>query len=358
MKPWLRIVLEIALHLAFWGTCFWILMSAFAFTQMEVFEQNGLRREVYSVDYRASYFFFAALLAKAALVYSNAFWLLPRYLRHRRIGRYFAELALALAAMIALELSFNLAFSRFVEGYSLTFVRQFGGLNFVLLLTLGGLSVAYRFTLEWRRSERLKARLLEEKLGAELNYLKTQIHPHFLFNTLNNLFALAERERQSELAHGIAGLAELMRYMLYDGRLDRVLLEKEVQVLQSIVEVHQLRFSEEDELVVSTEVEGRYRGRTIAPLLLVPFVENAFKHGVRPGRSSFIRIRLEVRERTLSFEVVNSDHGDDPSPHAVASGIGLENVRRRLELLYPGRHSLSTGRHGDRYEIKLEVQLD
>ena len=204
----------------------------------------------------------------------------------------------------------------------------------------------------------MREQLLQEKLRTELNFLKSQINPHFLFNTLNNLYAIAERRENRELADGISELANLMRYMLYDCKAERVPLSKELTFLKSIIEIQRLRIAEEDEVVLAFDVEGNYNSKEIAPLILVPFVENAFKHGISPENQSFIKIALLVEENALSFEVRNSVFKDKKNELETHSGIGLENVKRRLELIYPEKYSLDILEENEVFKIKLKLELD
>ena len=220
-----------------------------------------------------------------------------------------------------------------------------------------GLSVAYRLGKNYLKDEQLKQQLREETLAAELRFLKSQINPHFLFNTLNNLFALAERRDQPELSQGIAELANLMRYMLYDCQAERVPLEKEIRFLQSLIEIQQLRLDENDAVVIGLNIRGDYHGRTIAPLLLIPFVENAFKHGIAPPHSSVIRIDFEIMEEKLYFRVNNPVFAGLENELAQSPGIGLKNVRRRLALLYPERHELHIEEKEGSFMVTLELEL-
>ncbi|MCP4573519.1 MAG: hypothetical protein GY838_14270 [bacterium] len=188
-------------------------------------------------------------------------------------------------------------------------------------------------------------------LAAELALLRTQIHPHFLFNTLNGLYALA-LERSERMPSVVLQLSELLRYVLDSGERDRVPLADEIRFLENYVALERLRNDRDVDLHL--EIRGTPAGREVAPMLLAPFVENAFKHGdlgLRP--EALIHMRLDMEERHWRFTVANTWSGQQ-SPER--SGIGLASVRRRLELLHPGAHSLETRSSEDRYEIELVVQ--
>lgn len=197
-----------------------------------------------------------------------------------------------------------------------------------------------------------------DKLQAETNFLKTQINPHFLFNTLNNIYSLSLR--QSDDAPVIARqLKELSQYMLYDCTQEMVPLAGEVTFLHNYVSLEQLRNKQED-IEIRLEVKGETGGKQIAPLLLVNFIENAFKHGVKSGIDrAFVQINLFIMDQTLSMEVTNSRPPAVPSDLSVkhSGGIGIKNVRRRLEILYPGRHRLKINQSKQQYTVHLNIEL-
>ncbi len=200
--------------------------------------------------------------------------------------------------------------------------------------------------------------LLEEarakQLQAELDLLKAQVHPHFLFNTLNNLFGLA-RNGDPATADGIARLSHLLRYMIYESARDRIDLEKEVEQIRRLIELEKLRFAKTDDIEVALTVDPDLSRARVAPMLLIPFVENAFKHGIRRSAPSFVRVTLCSDARSIHFTVENSLHppranaGDEPA------GIGLQNVRRRLDLLYPGAHDLVIDQAGSTFRVHLRL---
>ncbi|MCB9296668.1 MAG: histidine kinase [Lewinellaceae bacterium] len=342
--------LEAILHLIFWLACCWILYTAFRFEQVEVVIENGLEREIYTRNPNLLPALAVLLAARALLFYGLAFYVLPRFLERRRRWLFARQLALLAAASFLLPwgLLWGLALPPVVPV----------GIDTLLLVFFILAAFAYRLSKDWLRHERLRARLVEEKLSAELNYLKAQLNPHFLFNTLNNLYALAEREHHAPLSEGIANLAELMRYAVYDSRADQVPLAKELRFLQNMVEMQSLGLEEEDEVDIAFRVSGEYGRLVIAPLLLVPFVENAFKHGIRYGCQSAIRLEAGVEGNTLYFKAVNTVHGKQHRPHEENNGVGLEIVRRRLQLLYPESHHLETERREHSFSVNLKLELD
>jgi sensor histidine kinase YesM len=199
-----------------------------------------------------------------------------------------------------------------------------------------------------KQSEALKT-LREQQLFSELNYLKAQLHPHFFFNTLNNIYALA-LQQSPRAAPMVARLGELMRYILYEANQGQVPLQHEIAFLQGYVAVEQMRY--EETKTIRLDVQGVQPVHHIEPLLLLPFIENAFKHGLaEETRDGFVQIIVCRTEKELILEVVNSK----PASHAPQQvpGIGIANVRKRLELLYPGRYTLHLQEDEKQYRVNL-----
>ena len=197
--------------------------------------------------------------------------------------------------------------------------------------------------------------MAQEKLSAELNYLKSQINPHFLFNTLNNLYALAmaQSPRTPDI---ILRLSDLMNYMIYDCTKDHVPLLNEVQFLKDFVELEKVRLDTPDK--VSLQIDGKLEGKVIPPLLLMPFIENAFKHGLwnNPDERAFLDIRLSVAQEYLRLIVENSSRHRKEN-QTESSGFGLANIRRRLQLLYPADHDLRTIADNGTFLTNLKIPV-
>lgn len=201
--------------------------------------------------------------------------------------------------------------------------------------------------------QRRETQLRAEKSEAELRALKGQIQPHFLFNTINNLYALA-RMKSPKTAPVALKLANLLRYVLYESAKPEMPLEKEIQNLRDYVELEKIRF-DEDRLVVKMEVKLDDPNRPITPLLLLPLVENAFKHGVSEQRDeAWVNIFISLKNNILEVKIENSK---GPDRAANPQGIGLQNVRRQLELLYPDRHEFRVSNAPDTFSAELSIDL-
>jgi two-component system LytT family sensor kinase len=193
-------------------------------------------------------------------------------------------------------------------------------------------------------------------LNTEIKFLKSQVNPHFLFNTLNNLFSMAQGKGNDELADGISKLSGMMRYMLYDSNEESVPLGKEITYLEECITLNKLRYVEE-EVTVSFDHPGQTADILIAPMLFIPFVENAFKHGVAIGQRAAIQITIAVSGQKLIFTCANTDFTKIRKMEMEISGIGLDNVIRRLELVYPGRHRLHIKKEDGKFMVNLEIDF-
>ena len=226
----------------------------------------------------------------------------------------------------------------------------------VMGLIIVGAAVRIKLYLYWQERERANQQLTRETLAVELQILRAQIHPHFLFNTLNNLYSLTLK--QSAQASGIVlKLSGLLHYMIHECNVPFVPLTKEIDFLRNYIDLEKLRYG--PRLVVFVAVEGDVTDQSISPLLLIPFVENAFKHGsskqIGPAQ---INLLLTLTGSRLVFRLENSfDEHPMPASRAV-SGLGLPNVRKRLQLLYPNAHTLTVEPQTGRFVVDLTIDLD
>lgn len=204
---------------------------------------------------------------------------------------------------------------------------------------------------EWFKSEQQREVLKVENLNAELKFLKSQINPHFLFNCLNTIYSLAHKH-SAQTEHAIVKLSTIMRYMIYDSNEDKVQLQQELQYLEDYIDIQRLRMP--DDIVVDYAVQGNPAGLKIEPMLLVPFVENAFKHGISYAEPSFIAIALAIERNQVRLVVENSRFRQRV---AEKGGIGLQNVRKRLELLYTGDHDLEITESENQFIVDLKIVL-
>ncbi|WP_186774288.1 sensor histidine kinase [Chitinophaga pinensis] len=215
-----------------------------------------------------------------------------------------------------------------------------------LFLAVFFFSLILRITDRWRQTEK-------EKLNAELSYLKAQINPHFLFNILNTIYSLAV-EKSDQTSTAVVKLSQMMRYVISDAGHQLVPLSKEIDYLCNYIELQKMRFGHQ--LPLSFTVTGQATGQLIAPLILISFVENAFKHGVNAAENTDIKIAVNILENQLHFSAFNNKVTIKELPET-ESGIGLENTRKRLQLLYPASHTLVIKDDARYFEVSLSLQL-
>jgi LytS/YehU family sensor histidine kinase len=207
--------------------------------------------------------------------------------------------------------------------------------------------------MDWWRYQNEKQVLLTHTMQTELRFLKSQINPHFLFNTLNNLYALTLK-KSDKAPEIVLKLSEIMRYMLYECNERRVLLSKEIQYINNYLDLEKLRQPTNAEIIFTTA--GPISEQMVAPLLFVPFLENSFKHGLNHHiqGGGFVRLHLHVAGDELEFHIENSKPENLPrQEHPRSGGIGLTNVRQRLQILYPEQHTLEVQDEPHRYSVTL-----
>ena len=290
----------------------------------------------------------------AALVYFNLLYLIPNYLaRHAFI--YFGLVLAACALVTPIEVLVLFLFYSDSPEYQANVVDQqvriYLGNVFVTIL-----ATVLRVIMDWWRYQNEKQVLLTQTMQSELRFLKSQINPHFLFNTLNNLYALTLK-KSDKAPEIVLKLAEIMRYMLYECNERRVHLSKEIQYLYNYLDLERLRQPKEAD--IQFVVEGHVSEQLVAPLMFVPFVENSFKHGLNHATAGgFVQIRLSVQGEDVEFCIENSKVEHMPRPsHPRSGGIGLANVKQRLQILYPENHDLEIVDEPNRYRVILRLKM-
>lgn len=345
-------LLYIALHLLIWCGLGFILAPAplgLGLFQISLFDPADT----------LPFFLYGALL-NAGMFYTYAHLALPRFLRNKATSYLLLINGAFLAVFVLVESGMDFFFMKntYIQGgYARDWIR-FGDWMTTNLVITGAFMLAanfYGFTFGWFKSQQLQQELEQAKLRAELSALKHQINPHFLFNILNGLYGLAFRNDDEPTAEGIAKLSQMMRYLLYESNDAKVPLDQEIAYLENYIDLQKLRLNEATQ--VHFEVEGETVGRQIVPMILIPFVENAFKHGISSLRPADIHIALRLTGKALTFHVDNPVQRLEGSPAGPAGGIGLQNVRKRLDLLYPGAYQLEAGATHGRYTVNLTLAL-
>ena len=340
-----RVVL---LHLSFW--CVNISFFFYQITSRQRGPDVIDWPEVFTVV--SIHVFFAMLIG-----YLNYFILLPNFLKNKNTWQYLFQFLATFAILITIRLA---AGRYFVDGfrgealylYSSRFVVQVVTTNLFIVIFLGMI----RFAVEWFEFEAKQKTVENERLTAELNFLKAQINPHFLFNTLNNLYYLAYTQSPNT-TEVIAKLSQMMRYMIYDSNHQLVPLSKEIEYMENYISLERMRLN--DQIPIELKIDGgNPQDLLIAPLIFITFLENAFKHGVSNNQpKAWVNISIHIQGKECVYQVENSKI---PFTKAVTDdkpGIGLQNVKRRLDLSYPEKYTLAVENLSDRYSVKLNILL-
>lgn len=332
---------QILLHLTVWLA----IVALFMYTGT-----NG------AINYQAIVIFCYFGIINIAIFYINYLLILPAFLdRKRYLWCAFTMVFLILFSSFfkcALAYYFyDLVLLRPEEKQVMTFWNYYGSAAIVGCFFIF-LSTVLKFMRDWFMNEKIKSKLENEKLISELAFLKSQINPHFLFNSLNNIYSLAYK-RSGKTPEAILKLSEIMRYMLYESNENKVALSDEIRYLENYIELQKLRFK--DDAFINFEISGEILDQKISPLILIPFVENAFKHGMATDRENPITIAMNITAGKLFFQVINRKSHQNKDK---AGGIGLQNVKRRLDLIYKDQYRFHIEDTPDIYNCELYLNLE
>jgi two-component system LytT family sensor kinase len=297
-------------------------------------------------------FWISAVPFTLLIYFLNRFWLLPKYnLEKVRKLKYLTETGLS--TLVSFIISF-LIWSFTKKGMVIT---SFVACYFLFLYIALLLS---RFSY-WRHLKQTELRSLKTDLvksSADLQFLRSQINPHFLFNVLNTLYGTAIQEKAERTSEGIQKLGDMMRFMLYENTLDSIPVAREIDYLKDYIYLQKLRITDSPQITVEVNLPENSCHQNIAPMLLIPFIENAFKHGVSLQNRSWINISVHCEADRLDFDIYNSSHPkQENDTERFHGGIGLENVKQRLELLYPDKHELTIRQSQTEYFVHMTMFL-
>lgn len=288
------------------------------------------------------------------VVYINLGYLIPRFLNQKNFMTY----VLLLLAMVAVftPIKVMLLYITYEEVDPREFLVMNQHTIFLLLFTIAGGSTVIKIISDWQRHQRDRKDLETQRMQSEIKFLKSQINPHFLFNTLNSLYALTLK-KSDKAPEIVIKLSEMMRYMLYESNERRVPLQKEVNYIQNYLALEALRQSGHAD--IRFNVEGQITDQTIAPLIFIPFLENSFKHGLNHQISDgYVHVTMKVLDNKLLLRILNSKPAQLPVPsEKTRGGIGLANVQRRLNLLYPNQYKLDIEDSDKEHIVELSLAL-
>lgn len=324
-----------------WHILFWLVWYFF---YIITYSSGVIERQQFFLN-------FYLLPVRMGGTYLLIYWILPNFLLKKK-HVLFITLTILHTLLFGLSIWTVLYIASGFQSFdTMPFIRPIV-LNYQIPATAAAIYMFKR----WYLIQQYSMNLEKEKIEAELNFLKSQIHPHFLFNTLNNLYALTLK-KSDKAPEMVIQLSNLLEYTLYSGKRTEVELNEELRQLRGYIDLEKLRFGKR--LRIETEFTEDGDDLLIAPLMLLPFLENSFKHGASNDlKSPFIELKVAVKDNQLLFTLSNSYRSESGKFEGYQERIGLKNVKRRLELLYPDKHSLEIVQKEDVFDVKLTLELN
>lgn len=324
---------------------FFIVMESGLGSSLDTLEMNQLRMNFISIP---------------LIFYFNTYFLIPRYLKKKKWLIYFLIVILTSPILDLFRTGFIiLILNDSSKSLPMDFTSVYFGNNSISGGIFLGflLSFAYRFTKDWLINLSLIEKLKTERSEMKLAFLKSQVDPHFLFNTLNSLYSIALEEKSNTTADSIVKLGTLMRYNLHDSQSEKIPLRKEVEYIQKYIDLQQLRMTEKNTILFDIDIsDSEFETANIAPMLLISIIENAFKYGVSPSEKSEIIISISVKSKRLVLftknDIINTKTDSE------STGIGNKNLKERLELIYPEKYSLEYSEMDENFTAKLTLELE
>ncbi len=332
---------------------FWMVYIVLILVVLYALYREQAEWEAMSGAATARLFFNLFLLPELLTFYTFYFFLFPRFFRRRRYGQTVllgAAVAAGAAAVFVAWMHSVHVDSPVAELRTVSRWRVGGGVAFLNLLC-GTVALVIKGFSTWFDEVKLKEELLQKNHAMELALVKAQLDPHFLFNTINNIDVLILKD-PAEASDYLNRLSDIMRFMLYETKTEDIALAKELEYLAKYVALQRIRTANSE--YVDYRVDGTPDGHRVAPMVFIPFVENAFKHATNKKEARAIRIRIAIEPARVALYCTNKF---DPARTATADSAGLGNdlIRRRLDLLYPGRHELVIERQTDEYQVTLSI---
>ncbi|SHF82403.1 sensor histidine kinase [Flavobacterium defluvii] len=329
--------------------------------------------QFYESPFRISNDFYVQWATGILLFYLNYFYLVPALLLQKKYWKYFLFIFVIISVFMIIRINyfipeFRHARPRMFPPEAINLYKNHRGrvmmtaakqplffkigpsFFYILIITI---SAVIRTLTEFYNNQQNKLIAETHRTNTELIYLRKQTNPHFLFNSLNSIYSLAHK-KSDLVPDAIVTLSELMRYMLYETDNKTVALEKEINYIQNYIELQKLRLNNIEDIVIN--VHGNTKNKFIEPLLLISFVENAFKYGTDYKGATHVKIKIFISENNLDFWIENTIENYEKDPEN--SGIGLVNIQSRLDLLYPDAHELTINQDNKFYRVHLSLKLD
>ncbi|WP_420577860.1 sensor histidine kinase [Ekhidna sp.] len=332
----------IIIHLFFWISTGWLITSGFSIERQEMEIINGVERVETIRNAQLIFKLIFCVFISAIISYINVWNLSKLNSSAHRPTIISRSVLIYLVGLAVLVIS-----------------NQFSNTLRLPLSLLAGItlfyytiSIAYGLTRMWIKTDRNQRQLQLEKKQAEINLMRNQLQPHFLFNALNNLLSMVDQQSAPKLARSFEGLSQLLRYVIDETKSDEVSIQQEIDFTKNYISLQLLRF-ETDEVNVDLQVSGDYNNQKVEPGLFISFVENAFKYGTEPEKKTSIEIRFDISQSNQIFFSTMNEVLDSVSK--TGNGTGIETVRKRLALVYPERHSLEI-KSEDLFEVNLKLE--
>ena len=339
-----KTIIKYKLHHVF----FWLLFYAgWYFLRYQDFDTKEMALEVTAVK----------VVHLAFMIYFTNLVLIPKLLYQKKYFLFAVTYVLFVFVTSIIKLSNAVAFMHIPNFSVWNDFKQRLYDNIIPHYLLVSTGAAIKLLVDYGRAQRRLAEITKEKAESELKFLKSQINPHFLFNSLNSVYFLIDKSNK-EARESLHKFSDMLRYQLYECGGEKIEIEKEIRYLEDYVDLQRLR--KDEHYAVKFNCEGDVRGFSIEPLLLIPFVENSFKHlsHFHNGQLNYVNINAERSNGTFSFSVANTvDYSSKKNTDPIG-GIGLRNVRRRLELLYPGKHELKISELDGWFKVDLKLTID
>jgi two-component system, LytTR family, sensor kinase len=296
-------------------------------------------------------------IVNALIFYIISLYLVPRLALKGKIKEFLFQTIIVVTSLSLIETLIDFFFLIYM--YSSEDEPFLGQLltNGLIHFMFASVALGYGFTRNWLINEKKKQELQKEKMSAELNFLKSQLNPHFLFNVLNMAYSSASQVGDERTADIIEKLSGLMRYMIYESNVEKVEAEREIEYIGNYINLQKMRLSADIPVSINFNVVGNPAGLRIAPLILISFIENAFKFGLKLEKKTEIDISLAFTNGKMEFKTFNQIYQSSNSMSEKSSGIGIANTRKRLEILYPGKHNLEINNNGKEFMVKLILDL-
>jgi sensor histidine kinase YesM len=337
---------EVSINILFWLLTAWLLTTTFSIEVKEIEVINGI--ETVYIQHNKGLILHILLIIFVSLImfYSTLYIILKLKTEKNKLKIIIWSL---LTFLISIIIVFSL--SRFSSNPGITVLPQstiWGTLSFYYAI-----ATTYGLAKVWLHIDNQRQKLLLEKKQAELSLLRSKLHPHFLFNTLNNLLSMVEQQKNPNLANALNKLSRLLRYVVYDTAMGKVPISKEIDFIRNFCDLIKLRF-EKEEIQFELEVKGKYYHQLIEPGIFIPFIENAFKYGTEPEKISKIFTTFDLsNESKIVFRTSNQIYSS--MQNSDGKGSGIQSTAERLKLVYPKKHTLNIFQNSH-FIVELEIQ--